>query len=368
MRTIVVSAVNLVEAGTLAILRDCLSYLSTLAGQGEYRVVAVVYKKELADFPHIEYIETQWPKKRWLNRLWYEYVSMRKISKELAPVYLWLSLHDTSPSVIAERQAVYCHNSFSFYRWKMHDWIFAPKIAMFALLTRFIYQTNIHKNRYLVVQQEWFRQAMAKMFDFPANRILVAPPQRKAIGETTSHDELSPEVSFFYAASPNSHKNFECICRAVEMLNTKQLGKPFSVSITLKGNENKYAQWIGNKWGKTPNLQLVGFLNKVELLRYYSQSHCLIFPSKIETWGLPISEFATYSKPMLLSDLPYAHETAAGSSQVAFFNPDKPEELARLMEQLIVGNTSHLKALPSLQYQEPYAPNWEQMFNILLNK
>ncbi len=136
MRTIVVSAVNLVEAGTLAILRDCLSYLSTLAEQGEYRVVAVVYKKELADFPHIEYIETQWPKKRWLNRLWYEYVSMRKISKELAPVYLWLSLHDTSPSVIAERQAVYCHNSFSFYRWKMHDWIFAPKIAMFGHLLR----------------------------------------------------------------------------------------------------------------------------------------------------------------------------------------------------------------------------------------
>ncbi len=34
-----------VEAGTLAILKDCLSYLSALAEQNEYRIVAIVYKK-----------------------------------------------------------------------------------------------------------------------------------------------------------------------------------------------------------------------------------------------------------------------------------------------------------------------------------
>ena len=44
-KTIVISAVNLVEAGTLAILKDCLSYLSALAEQNEYRIVAIVYKK-----------------------------------------------------------------------------------------------------------------------------------------------------------------------------------------------------------------------------------------------------------------------------------------------------------------------------------
>ena len=83
MKTIVISAVNLVEAGTLAILQDCLKFLSDYAVKNGYRVVAIVYKRELTDFPNIEYIETQWPKKRWVNRLWYEYVSMDRISKEL---------------------------------------------------------------------------------------------------------------------------------------------------------------------------------------------------------------------------------------------------------------------------------------------
>ena len=34
--------------------------------------------------------------------------------------------------------------------------------------------------------------------------------------------------------------------------------------------------------------------------------------------GLPISEFSEFNKPMLLADLSYAQETAAGSEQVAF--------------------------------------------------
>src|SRR5690606_28577042 len=165
MKIIVISAVNLVEGGTLAILRECLTYLSALAKSGEYRIVAVVYNKDLADFPDIEYIEIQWPKKRWLNRLWFEYFYLKQISKELGSVWLWFSLHDTTPSVFAERRAVYCHNSFSFYRWKMHDIWFAPKIALFAMFTKYIYRTNIYKNNYLVVQQEWFRRAMAKMYD-----------------------------------------------------------------------------------------------------------------------------------------------------------------------------------------------------------
>ena len=54
MKTIVVSAVNIRKGGTLTILRDCLSYLSSLAASGEYRIVALVHKQELAHFAGIE--------------------------------------------------------------------------------------------------------------------------------------------------------------------------------------------------------------------------------------------------------------------------------------------------------------------------
>lgn len=364
-KTIVISAVNLVEAGTLSILRDCLSFLSTFVDGSEYRVVAIVHKKALADFPNITYIETQWPKKRWVNRLWYEYVSMKRISRELSPVYLWFSLHDTSPSVVAQKRAVYCHNAFSFYKWKLHDLLFAPKIALFALLTKYIYKPNIQKNNYIVVQQAWFRSAMSKMFDFPVPRIIVAPPHSGVSIGTQESSVLSPVYTFIFAASPNSHKNFEIICRAAALLEDNNIHN-FRVLLTVKGTENAYAKWLFKHWGHLSTVEFVGFLSRPTLADKYAQSHCMIFPSKVETWGLPISEFAQYGKPMLLADLPYAQETSSGALEVAFFHPDQPKELADMMAKLIEGEGEFLRSMPQHVIEEPFADGWTEIFAHLL--
>lgn len=366
-KLIVISAVNLVEAGTLAILRECLSYLSLLAEKGDYRVVAVVFDRHLVDYPHIEYIETKWPKKRWINRLWYEYVSMHKLSKQLSPVYLWFSLHDTSPSVQSERRAVYCHNSYFQYKWKLHDLLFAPKIALFAFFTKFIYSTNIHKNNYLVVQQEWFRQAMHTIFDVPKSKIIVARPESPTFKPAKiSHKETSDSYTFLFAGSPNSHKNFEIICKAINILEKEYNISNFKAYITVKGNENKYASWLFKNWGHLKTLNFIGFVSKDKLFQLYEETDCLLFPSKVESWGLPISEFAQFNKPMLLADLPYAHETAEGAQYVSYFEPDNEKELANKMWKLIDGDSTFLKNIPFETTKPPFVKNWEGLFNILL--
>lgn len=150
-KTIVVSAVNIRKGGTLTILRGCLEYLSSLPCE-EYRVVALVHKRSLADYRNIEYIEIPTTVKSWFRRLWCEYVTMYGISKKLQPVDLWLSLHDTTPRVVAKRQAVYCQTSFPFLKVKIEDLRFDPKIVLFSLFTRFAYQINVHRNKYLIVQ------------------------------------------------------------------------------------------------------------------------------------------------------------------------------------------------------------------------
>lgn len=372
MKTIVISAVNIVEAGPLAILRNCLHYLSVLAVNEEYRVVALVYEKKLAEFPNITYMETQWPKKRWINRLWYEYVTMKKVSKEIGPVYLWFSLHDTSPRVQAELQAVYCHNAFTFYKWKWRELFFAPKIVLFSLLTKYIYAFNVSANRYLVVQQEWFREAMARDFNFSEKDIIVAKPQQVIpVGNTLAKDEerKGEDYSFLFPASPNSHKNFECLCEAVALLEGKDGLPKFKVYITITGEENSYTRWVLKKWGnRYESLCFIGFLSKEGLLDYYEKVDCLVFPSKTESWGLPISEFADYGKPMLLADLPYARETAAGSRCTAFFDPDRPDNLARYMGQLIGGETTELAPVAARRIAAPVADEWRTLFNLLLNE
>lgn len=364
-KTIVVSAVSLRKGGTLTILRNCLEYLSTLAQTGECRIVALVHKKELAFYPGIEYIEMPDIIKSWSRRLWCEYVAMHDISRQLSPVYLWLSLHDTTPNVLAERQAVYCQTSFPFLKWKMQDLFFDYKIVLFSLFTRFAYRIHIKRNDKLVVQAEWLRKGFARMFELPESKFVVAPPTSARQKTPAGSAKESVCKSFLFASTPDCHKNFETVCRAAKLLEKEVGTGKFKVTLTLSGTENRYARWLYKRWGNVRSIDFAGFMSKEKLYDTYAGTDCLLFPSRVETWGLPISEFAAFGKPMLLADLPYAHETAAGSGRTAFFNPEKPEELKEQMKRLVEGDTSFLKALPETDIPQPVTRTWEELFKLL---
>ena len=364
MKTIVISAVNIRKGGTLTILRDCLSYLSSLPAE-EYRVVALVHRKELALYPGIEYIEFPKSINSWCRRLWCEYVSMHRVSRQLAPVDLWLSLHDTTPRVMARRQAVYCQTSFPFLKLKWQDVIYDYKIVLFALFTRFAYKVNVQRNSYLVVQAQWLREGFSRMLSLPEERFVVFPPKAPT-SSTLKPSIRNADYMFLFAATPDAHKNFETLCQATRLLEQEVGKNRFRVILTIGGEENRYARALKEEYGDVDSLKMVGFLSKPELEDYYTKADCLVFPSRIETWGLPISEFGRYNKPMLLADLPYAHETAEGCQRVGFFNPEDVESLVLQMESLVNGDDGNLKMIPPRDAKAPHVDTWKALFELLL--
>ena len=366
MKTIVVSAVTLRKGGTLTILRQCLSYLSELAVQGGYRIVAIVHQKDLAFYSNIEYVEMPGIIQGWGKRLWCEYVTMYRISKQFAPVYLWLSLHDTTPNVLVERQAVYCQTSFPFLKGKWQGLVFDYKIVLFTLFTRFAYRINIYRNRYLIVQAEWLRKGFSKMFGLPQEKFIVATPDRKSGIKIEVKSSANNCYTFLFVSTPDCHKNFETLCRATALLERELGVGKFKVILTISGNENRYARWLYRHWGHLKSIEFAGFMSREQLYRNYAGAHCLVFPSRVETWGLPISEFAAFGKPMLLADLPYAHETASGSCQTAFFDPENPKSLMNRMKRLVNGDVSFLKEIPHQVPAEPATNTWKELFDLLL--
>ncbi|MCQ2181881.1 MAG: glycosyltransferase family 4 protein [Bacteroidales bacterium] len=343
-RTVVVSAVNIRKGGTLTILRDCLRHLS--GRSGEYRIVALVHSRALCDFPGIEYIEMPRCIRNWARRLWAEYVTMHRISREIAgqdggrKVWLWLSLHDTTPRVEAEHQEVYCHTSFPFMKVKLRDFFMDPKIVLFTLFTKWAYRINIHKNDSIIVQQNWFADAMSEMLGVPRPKFRVIPPGAADIHVSSSKPCSQNDAPvFFYPSTPDCHKNFETLCRAAALLESEMGEGRFKVIITVSGDENRYARFLYRRWGLVDSMDFHGFMSKEELFRTYSSADCLVFPSRIESWGLPISEFkaANRCSPMLLADLPYAHETAGtdGGRVVRYFSPEDFRQLALLMRDVM---------------------------------
>lgn len=368
-RTIVISAVNIRKGGTLTILRECLKYLSGLTD--EYNIVALVHDKNLCFFEGIEYIEIPNTIKSWGRRLWCEYVTMGRISRDLADkfggkVYLWLSLHDTSPRVQAEHQAVYCQTSFPFLKWKMRDLKMDPKIPLFALFTKYAYRVNVHANDWLIVQAEWLRNGLSRLLKVPADRFIVAPVEA-ALMEIP--EVLKPDgepFTFLFPASGDCHKNFETLCEAARLLEQETGTGKFKVMLTIGGDENRYTRWLKSHWGAVSSICWNGHMSREQLFEHYATSDCLVFPSRVETWGLPVSEFLPTGKPVIVSDLPFAHETTAGASQVAFFDPASPSALKEEMLRIMNGDFSHTVPVERRDMAAPVAHGWEEVFKLLL--
>lgn len=363
---IVVSAVNLVEGGPLTILRNCLKALSDYSLCNNMEVFALVHKKELCVFPNITYIEIPWAKKNWVFRIFCEYFYFKKISRKIKP-YLWLSLHDSSPNVEAVKRAVYCHNPTPFHVPQLSDLWYNYKELLFSLFYRYLYQINIHKNDFVIVQQDWLRKAFSNMYSLDKKNIIVATPGYTNLQrEHRERNTTTGSGVFFFPSYPRSFKNFEVICKACEILEKRNCHK-YNVLLTLKGDENKYAKSLYKQYSYLKTITFGGLLPHEEVYENYKRIDCLIFPSKLETWGLPISEFIPFDKPMLVADLPYAHETAAGAKQVAFFNPNIPEMLADRMIEVIKGDLFNFSSVPLTNIERPKVTEWEMLFKLLVD-
>ena len=113
-------------------------------------------------------------------------------------------------------------------------------------------------------------------------------------------------------------------------------------------------------------MKFIGRKIPEEIHALYSVSDCLIFPSKLETWGLPITEFKEYCKPMLLINTEYAKETVGEYNKVCYFN-NNPFELALLMES-VINNNSQFNKRNKHKIQEPYSETWVELFDMIIEK
>jgi len=361
-RHIVISAVNIRKGGTLTVLKDCLRYLSA---REDVKVTAFVHKRELFDIQGIDYIEMPWSVDSWWKRLRCEYRTMPRLSRKLPPIDLWLSLHDSTPPVKARRQAVYCHNSFPFMGIRLQDFRMDYKIPLFSLFTSVIYKAYVRRNSYLIVQADWMREALSRLLKFDKERIIISPPAFKPLAIPEAEAFEIP--TFIYPSTPDAHKNFETLCEAASLLESRIGPGKFRVCLTLSGTENRYARWLKTRWGKVQSLDFHGYMSREELSLIFARAVCLVFPSRTETWGLPISEFLPTGKPMILSDRPYAHETAAGAARVAFFPVMDAAALSGRMQDVLEEKWEAFGPVEVSAPASPYVPDWASLFDCLLS-
>lgn len=360
----VISATALRSGGTFSILQDCLKELSKPLYK-DWKIFALVSDPDSLKGlnRNIEYLKID-SGGNYIKRLYLEYVYFRKLSKRIKPA-IWFSLHDFSPSVDAPLRVVYCHNPAYFYRARLRDFFYDPTFGMFSLFYHHFYRINIQKNTFIVVQQEWLRKEFARLFELDQRKIIVAHPNipLPPVASETHQAVDQQKVSFVYPSMPRVFKNIELIGEASAILRKKGVTN-FEVLITVDGSEGRYAKQLVNTYSDNPSLKFIGKQKRETVFELYRDCDYLIFPSKLETWGLPVSEFKETGKGILIADLPYAHETVGAYDRVMFFDANNPMSLASRMQDAVEGKgfQTHVAA----EINEPFARNWTELFEIIM--
>lgn len=359
-KTFVISAINLTEAGPLSVLQDCVRE-AVLYLMPEWDIVVLVHDLDVIKNDRVRLLAFPQSKKSWLCRLYYEWWQFATLSKTLN-ADIWLSLHDITPRVTARLQAVYCHNATPFYRMSWREIVLEPKLWLFTLFYRYLYRFGIQRNDYVIVQQDWLRKEFKRLF--AVNQVIVAHPISNSNAVNINNTKFKKDkFVFFYPTLSRVFKNVELVCEAAKLF-YEQSNIEFELVITIKGDENRYAKKLFKQYGNLPFIKFIGRQSREYVFQYYGLCDCVLFPSLLETWGLPISEAKAFNKGLLVSDLEYARETVGSYDKVVFLNPYSAKDWAESMQLVITKKIIWTTAVAK-PIAEPFTENWRELLTRL---
>jgi glycosyltransferase involved in cell wall biosynthesis len=356
-KTIVISGINMTQSGLQTILQQCLQSFSSLNKNETYRIIALVPEK--FQYPYIEHITFPLSKKSWFLRIYYEWIYFYFFSKN-KKIHTWISLHDISPNVIATNKITYFHNPCSFYKAKKIDWKYDLKIALFSKFYIYLYQINSKKLKHIIVQQQFIK----KLFEEKGfKNILVAKPILEEY-ENFIKTELNQEkLKLIFPSEPKVFKNHIIVAEALNLLPIEIQNK-IEIYFTFTEKTNKFSKYYCKKYKHLQSIKYLGWLSKNELYGYYQAVDALLFPSKLETWGLPISEIQQFQKPIVISNLDFAKESIGNYDKIVFFNPENENELAEIFKKMINNEITFKKVNC---FEKPDFEDWENLTNYLIS-
>lgn len=365
MGLIFISGANITIGGPLEIYRNVLNTLSI--NYSHRKVVAIVSDTTLfLKYNNVHYIEFKNYKRFIFLKFYYEYVKYYYLSKKYN-IDLWLSLNDCTPNVKAKTRAVYCHNATPFYIRTFKDYLNPSRHFLQSFYYIFFYKINLQYNKFVIVQQSWIRDYFVQKLNVPKNKLIINRFEIESSPLSFNHTLDKDNIyTFIYPTKSQSYKNIEVILEAAEVLTNMNVLN-FRILLTVKNNENLYSNNLSLKYKHLKNVYWIGFLSKPELYKLYFNSDCLIFSSKLETWGLPISEFKNFKKPILASNLPYAHETIGDFNLCKFFNPNDAIELSNYMKKLLNNEVLQFDKSNFNSENSNLTTSLNQLLNLLIN-
>lgn len=343
---IIVNATALDKSGALSILKQ---FLSNIPPKGFNWLIFVSDSVDLNTSNDNVRIEPISGVKKSIRRFIWDVYGLRKwLRKNKIDAIANLSLQNTGfrSSNTKAPSFIYYHQSISFFkrRWnplkkeERSFWFYKNIYPFFVRLF-------LKKETVVFVQLEFVKQQFSRFFNHDKLNIHVISP---SILFSVSENKIlldNKKINVFYPSTGHFYKNhivLEEIAKELE----EQVNFYFTLPKPSKHN---------------PNIHYLGFLEYKKVVTMYNSCDALVFPSYIETFGLPLIEAALVGLPVIVADLPYAREVLSGYEGAIFVEHNNPEAWKIAIKNIKKGERYNPLDIS-------FRPSWNKLFNTIENK
>lgn len=215
--------------------------------------------------------------------------------------------------------------------------------ARFMVERLWLRSCRAHASRF-IVQTKSMQHLVAMALGHAADVMAVLPESSSRQRNRTPEDhDRGERYDFLYVASGEPHKNHLTLLEAWKILATSgcypslclTLGEPDHSDLVRMIDKDKSAYKL--------NISNVTPVNPFEMRSLYRQARALIYPSLMESFGLPLIEARQAGLPILASELDYVRDVVDPEE---VFDPRSPQSIARAVKRFLQVPEAPLPTLP----------------------
>ncbi len=315
--TVMIYDVHASESGALAILDDLYKQIRSYTDKS-VKWVFIVSTPHYKETKEITVRRFPWVKKNWGYRYYFDTVTTRKLLDEFKPDKVF-SLQNKGIDFYNKEQLVYLHLPFILTDHKFNMKIDGKKLWAYQnIISKSIFR-SLRKVDMTIVQTQWMKDALVKKAGVNADKIVIQQPNIKCNDIKKFVDCPENRKRIFYPATSFTYKNHRTLLKALNYAQQKGLND-YEVIFTIRPDENECTRQLQEYAKKNGlNVKFNGPIPREKVFEMYAKS-ILVFPSYVESFGLPLLEAKLTGTYIIASDTPFCREILTGYGKAMFFN------------------------------------------------
>jgi glycosyltransferase involved in cell wall biosynthesis len=187
----------------------------------------------------------------------------------------------------------------------------------------------------VVMMTNWGREDVINHYGLPPDKVAAIPwgsvldayPEPAPDDISATREDLGlPETFILYPANTWSHKNHERLLEALALIRSRH---GVTIPLVCTGRQTPHYDTLRKRvteLGLAGSVWFAGFVSPLQLRCLYAIARAMVFPSRFEGWGMPVSE-------AFAAGVPVASSSATGLPEVAgdaalIFDPEETDQIA----------------------------------------